>query len=146
MARGCILYDAIHVKFENLENITTYFIWTFEFVVNIEVTAPLHLGREGRERHRLLLTWYVFFLFFQRCKANMSKCQNVLNLDYGYMVCLLNSFVHISEFHIFYKDKTLKNVFLLPWGPWFVTSPRNPRVFWPFVSCPSHVRHPDAKL
>ena len=98
--RRCILRDAIDVKFENLENITCFFM-------NICICSISRSHRTSSYRERwkgksgsykkAFMDLKYFFLFFQRCKANMSKCQNVLNLDYGYMVVSFNFCIFLSH-------------------------------------------------
>lgn len=98
--------------------------------------------RKGRRSmtptRRLTDLKYIFSLFLtKRYKGNMSKCQNVLNLDYGYMVVSFIFFsAHFWKFHIFHKDKNLKIVFLLPLKSLGYDKPSNPRVFRWFVWSP----------
>lgn len=119
-----ILYDAIDVKFEHLEKYYYIFLWISAFILKLEATAALHPGREGRGGGRWQLqevfNWLkiyflsLFYFLTKRYKANISKSQNVFNLDYGHMVFSFIFFsAHFWMYHIFHKDKNLKNVFLL---------------------------------
>lgn len=103
--------------------------------------------RKGRRQmtatRRLTDLKYIFSLFLtKRYKGNMSKCQNVLNLDYGYMVVSFIFFsAHFWMFHIFHKDNNLKIVFLLPLKSLGYDKPSNANVS--VVCLISHMRQPD---
>lgn len=87
---------------------------------------------------------YIFSLFLtKRYKGNMSKCQKVLNLDYGYMVVSFIFFsAHFWMFHIFHKDKNLKIIFLLPLKSLAYAKPSNAKSA-SVVCLISHMRQPD---